>query len=138
MGSRMELSLIHVIDVCQAIWLALTRETRPQSTYFINDGQPVYYLDEVTALLAEAVGTWTVPVLVPAIAIRLAEGVLTVGQRIGLAPSRLTADKLGELRKGTWTCRADLITDTLGFKPEVPLRQGLSETAAWYRANGWL
>jgi len=134
----MELSLIHVIDVCQAIWLALTRETRPQSTYFINDGQPVYYLDEVTALLAEAVGTWTVPVLVPAIAVRLAEGVLTVGQRIGLAPSRLTADKLGELRKGTWTCSSDLITDTLGFKPEVPLRQGLSETAAWYRANGWL
>jgi nucleoside-diphosphate-sugar epimerase len=133
-----EHSLIHVEDVCRAIWLALTRETRPRSTYFINDGQPIHRLGEVTALLAQAIGTWTIPVPIPVTLARIAEGVLSLGQRIGLAPARLTPDKLRELRQRAWTCRADLITANLGFKPGMPLMQGLSETTAWYRAHGWL
>jgi len=67
-----------------------------------------------------------------------AEGLLAMGQWIGLAPSRLTPDKLRELRQPAWTCSAELIAENLGFKASVSLGQGISETAAWYRANGWL
>ncbi|MFB0515746.1 MAG: NAD-dependent epimerase/dehydratase family protein [Candidatus Neomarinimicrobiota bacterium] len=137
-GGHLELSLIHVRDVCQAIWLVLTRETRPQSTYFINDGQAIHYLRDVTALVAEAVRTWTIPVPLPGGLVRLAEGVMAIGRLVGLKPARLTPDKLRELRQGAWTCSADLITEQLGFKPSVRLAQGITETTAWYRAHGWL
>ncbi len=135
---RPEHSIMHVEDVCQAIWLTLTSETRPYSTYFINDGQPIHRLREVMALVVESVGKWVVPVPIPGGLVLAAEGILALGQRIGLAPSRLTPDKLRELRQRAWTCSADLITDNLGFMASVPLSQGISETAAWYRANGWL
>lgn len=135
---RPEYSIIHVEDVCQAIWLALTRETGPHSTYFVNDGQPVHRLRDIMALVAKASGNWTVPVSVPGGLVWAAEGVLALGQRIGLVPPRITPDKLRELRQQAWTCDANLITANLGFKATVPLAQGISETTAWYRANGWL
>jgi len=135
---RLEHSIIHVEDVCQAIWLVLTCETRSHSTYFINDGQAIHRLREIMALVVESVGKWVVPVPIPGGLVLAAEGLLALGQRIGLAPSRLTPDKLRELRQRAWTCSADLITKNLGFKASVSLDQGISETAAWYRANGWL
>ncbi|MBA7599368.1 MAG: NAD-dependent epimerase/dehydratase family protein [Calditrichaeota bacterium] len=135
---RPEHSTIHVEDVCRAIWLALTSETRSHSTYFINDGQAIHRLREVMALVVESVDKWVVPVPIPGGLVLAAEGLLALGQRIGLTPSRLTPDKLRELRQPAWTCSAELITENLGFKASVPLGQGISETAAWYRANGWL
>ena len=135
---RPEHSTIHIEDVCQAIWLVLTGETRPQSTYFINDGQAIHRQREVMTLVVESVGKWAVPMPIPGGLVLAAEGLLALGQRIGLAPSRVTPDKLRELRQRAWTCSADLITENLGFKASVPLSQGISETAAWYRANGWL
>jgi len=135
---RSEYSIIYVEDLCQAVWLTLTRETRPQSTYFINDGQPIHQLRDITALVAKAIGSWTLPIPVPGGLVWAAERVLTLGQRIGLAPARITPDKLREMRQSAWTCSADLITENLGFKPSMPLVRGISETAAWYRAKGWL
>jgi len=135
---RPEHSIIHVEDVCQAIWLALTSENRPYSTYFINDGQAIHRLREVMALVVESVGKWVVPVPIPGGLVLAAEGLLAMGQWIGLAPSRLTPDKLRELRQPAWTCSAELIAENLGFNASIPLGQGISETAAWYRANGWL
>jgi len=137
-GGRLELSLIHTKDVCQAIWLALTRESRQSSTYFLNDSQPIHQLRAIIAQVARAVGTWTVPVPIPAGLVRVAEGALTVVQHLGGGGTFLNADKLRELRQQAWTCDASLITANLGFKATVPLAQGISETAAWYRANGWL
>ncbi len=135
---RPENSIIHVEDVCQAIRLVLTGETRPQSTYFINDGQAIHQQREVMTLVVESVGKWVVPVPIPAGLVWAVEGLLALGQRIGLAPSRVTPDKLRELRHRAWTCSADLITENLGFNASVSLAQGIPETAAWYRANGWL
>ncbi|UCH63239.1 MAG: NAD(P)-dependent oxidoreductase [Fidelibacterota bacterium] len=135
---RPEHSIIHVQDVCQAIWLVLTSETRLQSTYFINDGQAIHTLREVMTLVVESVGKWVVPVPIPGGLVLVAESLLALGQRIGLTPSRLTPDKLRELRRPAWTCSAELIAENLGFKALVPLDQGISETATWYRARGWL
>ncbi|MFC1543075.1 NAD-dependent epimerase/dehydratase family protein [Candidatus Neomarinimicrobiota bacterium] len=135
---RPEYSIIHVEDLCQAIWLVLSQETRPQSTYFINDGQPIHQLREITALVTEAVGSWTMPIPVPRGLVWVAGGVLALGQRIGLVPARITPDKLREMRYHAWTCRADLIAENLGFLPSVPLAEGIARTATWYRAEGWL
>ncbi|UCD37333.1 MAG: NAD(P)-dependent oxidoreductase [Fidelibacterota bacterium] len=135
---HLEISLIHVLDVCQAIWLVLTKETRPVSTYFINDGQPIHNVNDVLYLVAESVGKWTVPVPVPLGLIRVAELALGAVQHIGFKPQRMTSDKLKELRQRAWTCSADLIKANLGFSPTMPLPQGISETVAWYRKAGKL
>ena len=75
---------------------------------------------------------------VPAWLVRSAEGILALGQWIGLAPARVTPDKLRELRRRAWTCSSELITGNLGYSPLVSLAEGIPETARWYREQGWL
>jgi nucleoside-diphosphate-sugar epimerase len=50
----------------------------------------------------------------------------------------LNSDRMRELEQSGWTCNTDKAKRELGFEPEVSLRRGLSETAAWYREEGWL
>ncbi len=138
MGGRPEHSIMHVADLCQAIWLVLTSETRPQSTYFVNDDQPIHRLGEIMAHVKEAVGKWALAIPVPGWLLRCAEGALTLGQRLGLAPARVTPDKLRELRHRAWTCSSDLIANNLCYQPQVSLAEGIHDTAAWYRNEGWL
>ena len=138
MGNRPEVSLIHVEDVCQAIWLILTKEQRPDSIYFVNDGETIHHLQDTLATLAEAIGTWTVPIPLPRSLLWVAEKLLAIGQHLNVAPARMTSDKLWELRQSAWTCRSDLIARNLGYQPAMPLRKGLEQTFAWYREAGWL
>ncbi len=135
---RMELSLIHVQDVCQAIWLVLSSEDRPHSSYLINDGQPIYRVSDVLKLVARAGNAWTVPLPLPAWLLRTVEWSLTAGQRLGWSPKGLAADKLREVRQTAWTCDSTLMASTLGFSPEIPLSIGIPALADWYRETGVL
>ena len=137
-GGRMEISLIHVQDVCQAIWLALTAEDRPRSTYFLNDGHPIHRVKDVVDLVVRLVGTWTVPLPVPRWALRAAESALTLGPRFGWSPKGLTADKLREAHQRAWTCDSGRIAADLGFKPAIALAHGMPALADWYRVQGLL
>lgn len=138
LGNRPEISLIHVLDVCQAIWLILSKEQRPISTYFVNDGEAIHQFKDTLAMVAKTIGTWTVPIPIPAGFLWAGEQILALGQRVNVAPRRLTSDKLRELRQPAWTCASDLISRNLGYQPTMPLPKGLEHTFAWYRKAGWL
>src|SRR5690606_24743334 len=47
-------------------------------------------------------------------------------------------DKARELLAPGWLCETEAARRDLGFEARIPLPQGLAETAAWYRAAGWL
>ena len=50
----------------------------------------------------------------------------------------LAADKANEFLAPAWTCRSDALTRDSGWRATMDLTAGLSRTAAWYRAEGWL
>jgi nucleoside-diphosphate-sugar epimerase len=135
MCGHFELSLVHVYDVCQAVWLAISKETRPQSTYYLNDGCPIYQFNEVTDEIMKVFNTWHVTIPIPWGFTWIAERILTLGMKVGLVPPRLTADKLREIRRSSWTCSSDLITARLGYKPEISFQKGIDITMKWYQAN---
>ncbi len=72
------------------------------------------------------VGVWTVAAVVETVS------------RVIRRPLYLNLDKAREIAAGSWTCSPQSAIDQLGFAPNVPLAQRLSETAEWYRAAGWL
>lgn len=134
-NGRMEVSLVHVEDLCQAIWLVITAEDRPQSTYFINDGHAIYRVAELLDLVARSADTWTLPVPLPRWALRLGEQVLAAGHRRGWASKNFTADKLREISQPAWTCDSGLIRAKLGYRPTIPISVGIPALADWYREN---
>ncbi len=97
---------LHVDDHCRGIHLVL-ENGRPGETYNIGGGTELTNV-ELTALLLEATGTdWS---------------------RV-----ERVADRLGhDLR---YSVDISKITAELGYRPEVPFKQGLAETVQWYRDN---
>jgi nucleoside-diphosphate-sugar epimerase len=50
----------------------------------------------------------------------------------------LTPAKLRELRHPDWVIRDRRARRVLGWRPEVGLDEGVRQTVAWYRGQGWL
>jgi len=53
-------------------------------------------------------------------------------------PPVINRDKVTDLSQGSWTCSIERARNELGYNPRVPLEQGLRETLAWYKGEGWL
>lgn len=97
---------VHVEDHCRGIQLVLEKG-RCGETYNIGGGTELTNA-ELTALLLEATGTdWN---------------------RV-----EKVADRLGHDRR--YSVDISKIAAELGYRPEVPFEQGLSETVQWYRDN---
>jgi dihydroflavonol-4-reductase len=50
----------------------------------------------------------------------------------------LNRDKAAEMRAEAWTCSSQRAQDELAYRPAVKLSEGLRQTLAWYRKEGWL
>jgi nucleoside-diphosphate-sugar epimerase len=53
-------------------------------------------------------------------------------------PQPINGSRYLELSAAGFVCRVDRLRERLGIVAEVDLRDGLAETARWYRAEGWL
>jgi nucleoside-diphosphate-sugar epimerase len=60
-----------------------------------------------------------------------------VGGAIG-HPLALNRRRYVELASAGFVCRVDRLRDRLGIVAEIDLREGLADTAAWYRRAGWI
>ncbi len=74
-----------------------------------------------------------IPGAVVKVAATISEGI----SRVTRQPVIFDREKARELL-AEWLCETDTARQELGFEASVPLAGGLQETAAWYRANGWL
>jgi nucleoside-diphosphate-sugar epimerase len=50
----------------------------------------------------------------------------------------LTPERARDLAQEAWICDDSRARHDLGYESRIPLRQGIQETAAWYREHGWL
>ena len=129
-------TLVHVSDVVQAIEAAATGNADGE-VLFVGHPRIV-----TTAALAEGISSaigrrvMTVPLPRPVtwLAALAAEG---IGRARGSAMP-LDFPRLTELYAPGFVCRVDRIRERLHIVAEVDLAEGLAETAAWYRREGWL
>jgi len=135
-GGRMEVSLVHVDDLVEALILAGSSPAADWRVYYASDGMVHTVAQFGRAMLAAAGGGRLLHV--PGFALRLggyageAAGWLT-----GRAPL-LGRDKACEGLQAGWVCDDTRIRADLGYRSRVDLPAGVSETLAWYRTHQWL
>jgi nucleoside-diphosphate-sugar epimerase len=128
----MRVSMIHVADLADGLIHAA-------------DGEGLYYIahraapawDELGDLIAEALGV-SAPrrLYLPAAATWTAAALGELSGRLRDRPVQFNLDKHREARAGDWLCDAGRLEST-GWKPAM-LHDRLTQTAAWYREEGWL
>jgi nucleoside-diphosphate-sugar epimerase len=125
-------------DCAAACLRALEADVPSGSTYFVDDGGPAVTQREFLEMVEDALGRRAlVRMSLPKGLLRtVALGVEAYGKASGKAVM-LTREKADMLLQH-FVCDSSQTRDELGWKPEVPLRDGVRRAVTWYRENGWL
>jgi nucleoside-diphosphate-sugar epimerase len=135
-GPVRPLQLLHAADLARAVVLAATGNGKP-GVYHIAEPR-AHSWAEVVTLVGRAVGREGHLVPVPAPLISVAGAISEAFSRLTGRPSIFSRDKARELLAPGWLCETDGAKRGLGFEAQIALEPGLSSTAEWYRAQGWL
>jgi len=135
MGGRS--SMIHVRDLARLL-LAL-REGGEGITHEIfepddaRDGGWTH--GELARGIGSAVGKQVYPIPLPGFALKAAA---MVDEKVRGRNARLTRDRAGYLAHPDWTVSPDRAVPRAIWQPEILTRDGLRDTAQWYREAGML
>lgn len=129
---RGRISLIHVADLARLlVTLALTDSGR--CIHECDDGVDGGYTHhEFARLVGQAVGTRPVPLSVPRPLLHLAG---RADRFFREANAKLTPDRAAYLSHPDWTCDPSRRPPRELWAPQVATPDGLTQTAAWYKAN---
>jgi nucleoside-diphosphate-sugar epimerase len=140
------ISLIHVSDLVAAL-VAVSSAPCAAHVHFAAHPQPISTLDLALAIhraVHRALGDAGRPARrarvlpVPTVAARTAMTVIGALARLAGRRTLVNADKARELAQAAWTCCAEPLEEHTGWRARVPLDDGLTDTARWYRTHGRL
>ena len=136
MPPKGRVSVIHVDDLARLL-LALTAYSAPSHILVEDDdGKPGGWTHrEFAQALGAAVGTKPAIVYSPGILLRLAA---RADQLFRREKAKLTVDRAAYFSHRNWVTEPKRACPPGLWQPQIPTRQGLAETADWYRAQGWL
>jgi nucleoside-diphosphate-sugar epimerase len=129
-------TFVHVHDVVRTIAAAIDA-TAIGEILFVGHAHPVT-AREVLEAIRLAVGRPGVVIPVPQAITRLAAAGCDLLARVVGRPMPLNRWRYVELSAEGFVCRVDRLRDRLGIVAELDLRDGLADTAAWYRREGWI
>jgi nucleoside-diphosphate-sugar epimerase len=136
-GSARTLSLVHVRDLVAGMVDACRHPDTVGETYFLGSERP-YAWNEVKRAATAALDTWAVTVPVPGPLVGLVGAVSEVwGAMSGTHPP-LNRDKAREIRHACTACSIEKAQQDFGYAPSISLDDGVADTIAWYRSEGWL
>ena len=131
-------SIVHAADLARGIRSAAESPAAAGRTYHLADRR-AWSLTGILLGIADALRVDRVR------AVPVSEGLaallgcpadqLARGLSLPLRPFR---DKAHELRPDAWVADVSRADAELGFATEIPLAEGLRETAGFYLANGWI
>lgn len=134
-NKEQQLSFIHVLDVCKAVFLSI--EQPIVSQHILLSDTLNYSAQEFNRMVKMVLGKKTLPMVVPVSIAKAAAHVSEwVGNIRGVTPV-LNKERLKEFQAPNWGVDATVLKQ-LGFTPDYPLQEGLAHTIAWYKQNGWL
>jgi nucleoside-diphosphate-sugar epimerase len=136
MPPKGRVSVIHADDLARLLLALAGHDARPNMLVEPDDGKPGGWTHrEFARALAVAVGTRAAVVSSPGILLRLAA---RADQLLRGEKAKLTADRAAYFSHRNWVVEPKRAAPPQLWRPQIPTEQGLADTAAWYRAQGWL
>ena len=134
---RQDLTFVYVKDIVQAVFLGIEKQACRRA-YFLADGQ-VYRSRAFSDLIRKELGNpFVIRVICPLIILKVVSLLAEFWAVRSKKPSTLNADKYNIMKQRNWQCDISPAVRELGFAPQYNLEQGVRETIAWYKNEGWL
>tara|TARA_R110000850_G_scaffold31773_11_gene87184 strand:- start:775 stop:1707 length:933 start_codon:yes stop_codon:yes gene_type:complete len=131
------LSVIHVEDLCRALLALLPQQDDLTARIFeVDDGQPGGWTQAGFAkAIGGAIDKRIAAIGIPKSLLRIAAGADRLVRR---DKAKLTADRVSYFCHDDWTIDPQKRLPTQLWQPRIDTRQGLKDTAIWYRQNDWM
>ena len=142
-NASQELSLIHINDLTDAL-LGSAALTTLNQEYFachpeiVTSGELAQYIGAAVAQRQRGKTPVTRIIEIPGWASLAILHVTGTAARMVGRSTLLSRDKGNEYLAEAWTCSPAKLEQAIGWNATVALKEGLSETAEWYRSNNWL
>ena len=135
-GSRPKLTpLIHVADAIQGLLLA-AEKGNPGEVYLITNRDSLPF-DGIRKILQQALGIYRLPLYIPEwAALAVASTVEKTYPILGKVPP--VARKNIESTLADRVFSIEKASREIGFDPQIDPADGLKETVAWYKEQGWV
>ena len=131
-----KIQMVHVDDLCRAVYLAATKAPRSGEVYNIAESE-AYTFKEMVDIMETASGKKGLTLRIPAFIFRFIAFISEFAFKLVGATPMLTREKSSELLT-SWEINIEKAYKDFGFKSEIPFLQGAQETFNWYREQGWL
>jgi len=136
MPPKGRVSVIHADDLARLLLVLSGPQAPSHILVEADDGRPGGWTHrEFARALGNAVGTKPVIVSAPGILLRLAA---RADQLLRRDKAKLTVDRAAYFSHRNWVIEPKRACPPELWQPQIDTAQGLKETAAWYRKEGWL
>jgi nucleoside-diphosphate-sugar epimerase len=129
--------LIHARDLAGGLVLAAEHPGAAGRTYHLANEEPET-LEGLSALVAGVLQRRTITLRLPPAAFALAGELSELAGKVQGRPQILDRNKALEASQLSWASDPRRAREELGFRAAVEVREGVRETADWYRRVGWL
>ncbi|MBI1226106.1 MAG: NAD-dependent epimerase/dehydratase family protein [Bacteroidetes bacterium] len=134
---RQHLAFVYIKDLARVVLDATLSADVSRKSYFVSDGR-YYSQQDIGRTARQILKKRTLRFHIPVTLIRSIAWVMEqVGKATGNYPP-LNLEKVHILESLNWKCDIDPLKEDLNFQPQYDLEDGLIETMAWYKKEGWL
>ncbi|MCP4440747.1 MAG: NAD(P)-dependent oxidoreductase [Aureispira sp.] len=132
-----ELSLVHVNDLVNGMYLANTHKNGHNEIFFLGSEEK-YNWHQLGDLAAEVIGKKAISVVIPKFLLYTIGAVGSLREKWFKSDVDLNWVRAKRITEPSWFCSSKKAVEQIGYKQQMAIRDGFEETVAWYREKEWL
>lgn len=132
-----EMSLIHVRDLVQGMYLAATNEKSVGQIYFLGSLE-CYNWKQLGEIASKAMNKKTIALKIPHFVIFILGFFGQLLESWFGMDVALNKDRAYRITRPSWYCDSSKAVRELGFQQTVPIEEGFKATIDWYKEHKWL
>jgi nucleoside-diphosphate-sugar epimerase len=131
------LSLLHVADLAEGLYLAATSEKSIGEIYYISS-EKNYTWDEVGEITSKVLNKKALRIRIPHFIVYTVAAVAQFFAMFSSKPATLNIEKAKDLTQRAWICDTSKAMNDFGYKQQVSIEEGIKRTCEWYKEMKWI
>jgi nucleoside-diphosphate-sugar epimerase len=134
---KKELSLLHVADLVEGLYLAAISEKANGEIYFISS-EEYYTWYEVGEITSKVLNKKAFRIRLPHFIVFIVAAFAQFFAMFSSKPATLNIEKAKDLTQRYWTCDTSKAIRDLGYRQKVSIEEGIKRTCDWYKEMNWI
>lgn len=131
------LSLIHVTDLVNGIYLAAKSEKAAGQTYFVSS-EKYYTWPEINTITSEVTEKKAIIIKVPHFLVYTIAAIAQFFAIFSKNAATLNLEKAKDITQQYWICDTSKAIQDFGYKQNISAEEGIRRTIEWYKKMKWI